>query len=75
MPITHWLDRTRQEESKRLTGYLMPVYSDAVQLRISVKKGAKLEKRIWAIFNTGDHAARRECSLFHVPMEVFGITG
>jgi hypothetical protein len=53
----------------------MPVHSDAVQLRIPVKEGAELKEWIWTIFNTGNHAARRERSLFHVPVEVLGITG
>jgi hypothetical protein len=51
----------------------MPVYPDPVKLCITVEEGPKLKKRIRTVLDTGDHAARRECSLFNISVEVLGI--
>lgn len=51
----------------------MPVDPNSMQLGITIEESAKLKKRIWAIFYTWDHAARRECSLLNISMKILRI--
>src|SRR4051812_31478948 len=51
----------------------MQIDSDPVVLRVAVEEHAKLQKRIWGVFNAGNHASRGEGGLFHVSMEILRV--
>lgn len=52
---------------------LVQVDADAVVLRVSVEEHTKLQQRIRTVFDTGDHAAGRECCLLDISVEILGI--
>ena len=56
-----------------IDGYLVKIDADAMILSIAVEEHAELEERIWAVFNTWYHAARRKGGLFNIAMEVLGV--
>ena len=52
---------------------LVQVDANAVVLRVAVGEHAELQQRIRTVFDTGHHAARGECCLLHVAVEVLGV--
>jgi hypothetical protein len=59
---------------RRLTWNLMPVDPNSVELGIAVEESAELKERVWAVFNSRDHAAWGKRSLLHVSVEVLRVT-
>jgi hypothetical protein len=51
----------------------MPIHSNSVKLSVTIEEGTELKKRVRTIFNAWDHTARRERSLFDVPVEVLRV--
>ena len=61
------------EQRVCLTRDLMQIHTDAMVLCIAVEEHAELKQRVWAVFNTRHHAARRESCLLDITVEVLRV--
>jgi len=72
---TRLISASRRYSSKvsNHTWDLVQIDANAVVLGVSVKEHTELQQRIRTVFDTWHHAARRECCLFNISVEVLGV--